>query len=400
MTGSPVHRRFVLHLGGYDPMPPEEAHRRFAREIARFARTWSVAASAGPAAVGSDAARWLATARGPNWSVETEVALLRWDDVMAELGREPAWRRLPLGWLAFLDFVAGGALWGYLRHAWRYALFFLYPFGLMTLLALLAAGVGAALARATGAAIVGAVAGLALFAASLSWAGKALLLDHLLDDWIFARRAVRGGDPVLAVRLDRLAGEIVARARDGRQDEIVVIGHSLGAVLAVDLVDRALALAGGELKLALVTVGSSIPKLGLHRAATGLRGALGRVAAAPGIAWVEYQALTDAMNFYKTDPVRTLGAGPRGPIVRIARISRMLAPDYYKRIKRNFFRIHNQFVSGNDRRAVYDYFMLVVGPLPVEALARSPDGPVGLFGPDGRLSGAPDDVPATEGSIP
>ena len=35
----------------------------------------------------------------------------------------------------------------------------------------------------------------------------------------------------------------------------------------------------------------------------------------------------------------------------------------YRRIRLKFYRLHCQFISGNDRRAPYDYFMLVCGPV-------------------------------------
>jgi len=102
--------------------------------------------------------------------------------------------------------------------------------------------------------------------------------------------------------------------------------------------------------------------------------------------WVEYQSLTDVMNFYRCDPLKVLGlkTGEK-PLVRIIRIRQMLDPGTYRRFRLNVYRLHCQFVSGNDRRAAYDYFMLLCGPLPVEAQGRLPDGGVSALGDDGSL---------------
>src|SRR5438874_6635873 len=126
---SVVAKRLVFHVGGYDGgMRPDVMHRRFVRELRRFERTWSVQASASEPRLGDDQSAWQVTTTGPNWRVETDYRLLRWDDIIdADAGR-PMWQRLALGVLTFLDFVAAGALWGYFRLNWRYALFFLYPF--------------------------------------------------------------------------------------------------------------------------------------------------------------------------------------------------------------------------------------------------------------------------------
>jgi hypothetical protein len=40
----------------------------------------------------------------------------------------------------------------------------------------------------------------------------------------------------------------------------------------------------------------------------------------------------------------------------------------------------------SDRRAPYDYFMLVCSPLPVTAWARNPKGVLAAFATDGALS--------------
>ena len=94
----------------------------------------------------------------------------------------------------------------------------------------------------------------------------------------------------------------------------------------------------------------------------------------------------DVMNFYKTDPIRECGLEPTGrPIIRRVRISHMLEPKSYRRVRRNLYRLHCQFVSGNERRAIYDYFMLVCGPLSAEQQARLREGPALAIGDNGRL---------------
>ena len=383
-------RRLVFHLGGYDPVAPEAAYRRFVRELRRFEGTWSATASVSPQEIREDEVGWRVVASGPNWRVETEYRLVRWDDVIEAAGRRPMWRRIPLGLVAFCDFVVSGTLWGYLRTNWRYAGFFLYPFLLFAALAAVATLPGIVVAQVVGSTPAGVLAGVLSLAVLLQWPGRRLYLHLLFDDWIFSRGYIRRGDPVLGARLERIAREVGKAARNGDADEILIVGHSLGAVLAVDLLDRALGfdpmLGRNGARVALLSIGSSILKIGLHPGATRFRAALERVASAPGVFWAEYQALTDVMNFYKTDPMAALGlTAAGGPVVRVVRVSHMLDPAAYRRIRRSFFRVHCQFVSANDRRTAYDYFMLLCGPLPVERQVRSPDGAASAIGPDGTF---------------
>lgn len=390
MANPAIKRRLVFHLGGYDLMPPETVHRRFLRELRRFETTWGIAAAVAEPVVSDDEATWQVAAGGADWRVETEYRLIRWDDVIAEASRRPEWRRLLLGLSAFADFLSGGALLRYLRTNWRYAGFFLYPYVLLAGLGGVAILAGWLAARWAGSSLVGIPAALACFAVLIRFPGRAFFLDHLLDDWIFARDYVRREDAVLGRRLEAAAGRLCAAARAGQADEILVVGHSLGAVLAIDLLDRALRqdpeLGRGGARVVLLTVGSSALKIGLHRGATRFRAAVERVASSSAIFWGEYQALTDVMNFYKVDPVAAMRLKGKSPVIRQVRVRAMLEPAAYRRIRRNFFRVHCQFVSGNDRRAPYDYFMLVCGPFAAEDQVRSRDGAASWIGPDGTVA--------------
>jgi pimeloyl-ACP methyl ester carboxylesterase len=217
---------------------------------------------------------------------------------------------------------------------------------------------------------------------------------HLFDEWIFSRTYIRGGDPILDRRPDLIARQMVATARAPEVDEILIFGHSLGAVLGVDLVDRALrhdpdfGITGT--RVALVTAGSSILKIGLHSGAVRFHAVLARVAAAPSPFWVDYQSRADGLNFFKVDPVAESGLKATGrPVVRDAHIREMLDPIFYRRLRRNFYRLHCQFVSGNERRASYDYFMLFCGPLLAEHKVHLPDGARSAIGENGALLAAP-----------
>jgi len=394
MTDPTIKTRLVFHVGGYEPMPPAEVHARFVRELRRFERTWSATALVSEMTLETDQAAWEVITAGPNWRVETRCHLVRWDDLMAELARRSVWQRIPLGLLAFADFVAGGAIWGYARTNSRYALFAIYPFLLSVAFAAAASFGGAFIARASGSVPAGIAAGLGAFFALLQGPGYWLYLPLAFDGWIFSRGYIRQGVPILDRRLDLIAREIVAAARAGQVDEILIFGHSLGTVLAVDLVNRALKLDPDlgltGTRVALVTAGSSILKIGLHRGAVRFKAALARVASAPGVFWAEYQSHIDPLNFYNTDPVAETGLKATGrPVVRIVWIRNMLDPLTYRRIRRNIYRVHCQFVSGNERRAAYDYFMLLCGPLSAEHQVRLPDGAPSAIGEDGALLASP-----------
>jgi pimeloyl-ACP methyl ester carboxylesterase len=229
-----------------------------------------------------------------------------------------------------------------------------------------------------------------------------LQLSDLFDDWIFSREYVRRGNSEIEQRLDRLAAELVAAASNSAADEILVIGHSLGAVLAVNLLDRALkldpALGRSKVPVTFLSVGSSILKIGLHPKAVRFRTAMERVAKSRAIFWGDYQALIDPLNFYKSRPMADMGLSTEDEAtVRVVKISRMLNHDIYRRIRLNFFRVHCQFISGNDRRTSYDYFMLACGPVSAKSQTLAPDGAMSMIAEDGKLIAS---APLTESELP
>jgi hypothetical protein len=97
------------------------------------------------------------------------------------------------------------------------------------------------------------------------------------------------------------------------------------------------------------------------------------------------------LNFYDRRPMAEVGLSTENEAtVRLVEISEMLDHDMYRRIRLHFFRLHCQFISGNDRRSSYDYFMLVCGPISAKSQTLASDGAVSMIGDDGALTiGAP-----------
>lgn len=391
-----IARRHVFFLAGYDPIDLRAQHSRFRREVAKFEKTWSVSADVSDRETGPDGERWHLTTRGPGWTVSTLFEPLDWHDiVVADLAR-PAIPRLLKGFVAFFDFVFSGTAVRYFKASWRYGLFFLMPFFSLLMFAAIGIAAGVILARfadmgaPVSAVIVIAVA-IVVFAGLMRWPGRKWRTDQALDDWIFARDFMYGRRGDVEARLDGFAKRIVAAAQGNEADEILVVGHSLGATLAVEAIVRALdqdaALTARGPAISLLTVGATIPKLALHPAAGRLREGMARVAAASRIFWTEYQARRDPISFYKFDPLalRPFAENRLGqkPHIRLVGMKDMLSPETFKRHKLNHMRLHYQFVMANERRALYDYFMLLAGPAPFEYSSMLPAGALDAYGEDG-----------------
>jgi hypothetical protein len=392
-----IGKRCFVQMTGYEPVGPERQQHRFVREMARFHKAWNVRGEVSPPQLSAGGAvnSWTIETYGPNWRVTTDFHLFRWDDFVAADMTNSDWLRFPLGIAALFEFILTGTVIRYFIVAWRYGTFFLFPLLYLVGMTWLAIGVTRWAVGRFGLPypmIVAPLLWLALFIALRFTFGRFIQIGYALDDWYFARDFVHRARPEVEARLDALAGELVRIVRETDADEIIIDGHSLGAPLSLSVVDRAKKLDPqlGERgkRLHLVSTGSSLLKVALHPAAGWLREAVGRLATAASIYWVEYQALVDIINVYKVDPVVAMGLPATGrPIVKIIRIRHMVEEQTYRRFHLNFLRIHRQAVMGNERRYFYDYYMMCCGPLPLVERVANQDRAVAAFAADGALIG-------------
>jgi hypothetical protein len=372
LSPPPVKRRQVIHVGGFDPVDPDRLNHRMVGGLAKFSELWNVEAHAEAPEISADGRimNWHVKARGPNWTTVTDFTLLRWDDLIRLYFAKSRWRKIVEGSAAILHFTLNGTVFRYFAANGRYGVFVLYPFFLMIAFAFVAYLIGKAVAGLAFAfaAVCGVVAGLLVFAGLLRWVGPYFHLYFALADWSFAADLACERLAGLEDCYDQFAKEIVRRVRNNGCEEVVLCGVSLGAVMMVEALARALRLdpelGRGQSTLAFLTIGSSILKIGLHPSATGLRAAVAKVSGEPSLSWFEYQSKVDPINFFGTNPVEQMGLPPTGkPIVRTIRIRETMTPEEYRHLRLNFLRLHRQFAMPNSRRYFYDFYLICFGPI-------------------------------------
>ena len=397
-----IKRRHVIYVEGYDPQGAKGYYRLFERGFSRFLKIWPLRALLGPLAVESqDFARWDVEASGPNWQVSTRYDFLRQEHIIRGNMAEPLWRQLPraMAWAA--DYILSGALWRVVRASGYFGSVLLYFQSMLLLwLALSIAGgwlVALAASRYGGVPLAGnIVIGLGVALAIF------MLLRHLALRWFVIQinnhwphlcAFARGEPTCFDAPIEACAQRLVAAVRANEADEIVVVGHSGGGALAPAVIVRALEIDPEVGRrgppVVLLTLGSIAPGAALHPRAEKLRGLFGRLAVEPSIRWIDCQTRLDVMNFWDFDPVAGIGVevGPErcNPQVWNLRLRDMLADEFVNRNRLDFFRLHYQFIMANDKRAPYDYFMLVAGPLPVTAWAQDPRAALDRFAADGTV---------------
>jgi len=383
MQAGRVRRRRVFYLPGFDPFPPRRYRELYRREGGKQAAISGYALALAPLREG-----------GYGWRVETdihgdrteaEMSVLVWADLVQESMRGSVLAAYGLMLRTLWIFFSTGALVAMVRLRPGPMLSGLYPVAVLVAQVLVAALLGWAagwlVARQSASALAGLAVGLAIAWAVLALAQK---LDHklyayyLLYDFGHTARHRGANAPELEARLAVFGAQIrAALAQDW--DEVLIVGHSSGAALAVSVTADVLraGLPPDAPPLALLTLGQAIPMQSFLPRAHRLRRDLQELAARGDLFWLDVSAPGDGACFGLSDPVAVSGVAPanqRWPLVISAAFSKSLKPETWKRLRRRFMRLHIQYLSAFDAPLDYDYFQITAGPRTLAARfhARKP----------------------------
>ncbi len=382
-----VRRRRVFYIPGYDPIHPRRYRELYRKESADQAAISGYEIALSPR-TGAGTYGWDVTARIDGQPVEATVEALVWSDIV----RDSMSNSIPATYMQLLRtawiYISTGTL---RRLMWLRkgpVIAALYPVG-MLLLQLLLAMLTGALAGAL--AVRGINAGLGLFGWSLGafavlirWPvlcviavlvlrwfkarDNRLYAYYLMHDYAYSARYLGANPPALEQRMSEFRAMIAGALRD-RVDEVLVVGHSSGAHLAVsilaDLIREGAVRPGGP-ALGFLSLGQVVPMVSFLPRAERLRADLAYLSEREELAWVDVTAPGDGCAFALCDPVMVSGVGRDSklwPLVVSASFTQSLSPKRWKELRWRFFRLHFQYLCAFDRPKDYDYFQITAGPL-------------------------------------
>ncbi len=387
MSQQQVARRRVFYVPGYDPIHPRRYRELYRKEGAAQAVISGYEIALRPK-TGGGAYGWQVEGRFDARTVTADVEVLIWSDIV----RDSMSNSIPATYQQLLDtawtYIGSGALWRLMRLRKGPVIAALYPvlFLLMQLaLACVAAygvtrlGAEATLWLTGGARTAGFVA-LILVSAALGGAAAVLVLRwfraqdgrlfayYLMHDYAFSAQWRGANPPALEARMAEF-GDSIAAALTDPVDEVLVVGHSSGAHLAVsvlaDLI-RAGRLPAEGPQLAFLSLGQVVPMLSFLPQAHRLRADLQFLSESGALTWVDVTAPGDGCAFALCDPVAVSGVareGKRWPLVLSAAFTQTLSPERWKALRWRFFRLHFQYLCAFDRPGDYDYFAITAGPV-------------------------------------
>ncbi|MDL2405706.1 hypothetical protein PY650_08505 [Rhizobium calliandrae] len=372
-----INKRVVLHFPGFEPLDATAHRARYERSAKQSAAVWDFSVAVDALRNFGRAPYFDIKAKGAGWETQSRIHILDHNDLVAKLNGRPFFVRLVHGYLAAAKIALSGGLTGYFRHAWRFGLFFVFPFLLMLVGLLLSLSIAFSpfVFGLPSWSHVGSIPlAVAFFIRIVLPQAERLHTLHLFSDWEMAV-AMAKLNGIGAEQLIEACAISARQALDEPADEYVISSHSMGSSVAAHVIGLLLEREPElfqDRQVVFTTLGSAILQCALLRPAAVLRSRVGLIARCQEIFWLDVHCLTDAIHFYKTKVAAACGhADIAQPTIIFIRFKKMLTSRHYAKIKRDFLRVHRQYVLGPDIRAPFDFTLLTAGPLPASSFATS-----------------------------
>ncbi|AZV78468.1 hypothetical protein EBB79_11655 [Parasedimentitalea marina] len=391
LQSTKVRRRRVFYIPGYDPIHPRRYRELYRKEGAAQAEIsgYDIALKAKKTKPGPYG--WQVRSMIDEVDVSTDIEVLVWSDIV----RESMENSIPATYLQLARtawvYISTGTLRRLMQLRKGPVIAALYPVGMLLIQALLAVLVAWGVARIIiDTAAFFALTGLLVQLVSLCFglcAGAMLLrwfkkMDskffayYLMHDYAYSASSKGAYSPALEGRIAEFTALIQTALSDDTLDEVLVVGHSSGAHIAVSALSDLIrpGLPNDHPPLGFLSLGQVVPMVSFLPKAYRLRADLKFLSQRDELAWVDVTAPGDGCAFALCDPVSVSGVasdGKRWPLVFSAAFTQTLSPQRWAELRWRFFRLHFQYLCAFDRPGDYDYFQVTAGPLTLRERYRN-----------------------------
>ena len=363
-----VKKRIVYYLSGFDPRGVRHYHalyREHAKKQGRInGNDYHVSSRK---KIHNHLFEWTVDTDDHGQTVHTRYRFLSWDDII-----RAEWSSGIMSYYKDLlyciaAYIFNGLVWSFAKASPKQMMAAFYP--VIYLLGALFAAVyaGSSLYGWLGGWIGAAAFALSAAAVLIAFerVGNRIGVFWLLRIYAFSVRWGKGEVRAIEERIDHFAEEIAAAVRDAQEvDEILLVSHSVGTILSVSVLARALEQTGGWNKFGMVTLGECIPLLSFQPQAERYREELGRIAREPDMIWIDYTAPIDGACFPLHDFMKSAGI-PDGvggyPRYRSPRFHKLYDKITYKKLRRDWYTTHFLYLMSAERPGEYDYFTITAG---------------------------------------
>lgn len=380
----PTHRR-VYYISGFDPRGARFYHQLYKTEAVQQEAINGYRYEVGKRQkVGRHASSWQIKARPITPDVmpldtQTSYTFLGWDDLIRENWITNRAKVLAKMLVYYGHYLRNGGMRKTLASTPRGFVSMVAPIFYVLVTLLLAALAGSTVALLAGVRIqnqwltslmgVAAAAGAIYVAVMLAEKRRMFWMMRIM---LFVLHWGRSNPPELEQRWSDFADIIHQDNLQHPDDEVLIIGHSIGGLAAVVVAERYIELQPQPFKpgsVKLVILGNLTPLMGFLPQAGWFRDKLVKLGQS-GLPWFDYSAAADPLCYRMIDAFTVCGLPPATAAykVRSARFHRMFSAAEYKRRSRDGFGIHFQYLMATHLPVDNDFFSLTAGPVATSPL--------------------------------
>jgi hypothetical protein len=374
-----ISKRTVVLLPGFDPRGASHYHKMLSKQFRAYG------AREGFGVEVTARKRW--KQHWHRWNIATEscrVSFLyvEWDDIVRKYWHRGRFElfldscRTYIKYFSSLRYIRGCSSTSYSQIGFYYPLvsFLLLYLALMTSM-----GMGAwYLANSMGLSVMG------MSASVIAGILCAILLAHkisprmnggwLLRIFCFTKKIATDGVPEWDARAPILAEELAEQLSHDPPDELLIVGHSIGAIKAISLIEKLLKNSTYTGRVSYMAIGQCVQLVTYLEKNDGkFNRSLREVAESPRLDWVDFTMPSDGACIALQDPIRASLDPP--PIYPNADSPKFLSPRFmegysdqrFKELKRNHFEYHFQYYMTPDKAAEYEFAAIVLGDKPLAA---------------------------------
>ena len=380
MSPQPVQRRLVIYCPGFDPRGPRHYRRLYRKQAALYSGRSGIELQVSD--MPREDRQWLQwQVHNASDEVTVDYHCLDWSPLIRRYWYESLPSLLRGVFQTLGQYVRCGFLGRVRREAaltgWAFLITLSYLFIALLVASVAATAAAVWLQQAVSGPIAEADwqwlagAGLLALIAYLMWRHEHRLgARWLMRIAVFCARYAQGRIPQIDSYAEQVTAYIERVAKTKPYDELLLVGHSVGTLLAIAVRARWQQQADADTQpLACLTLGECIPLSSFLPQAQQVHRHI-RLAAAHKAPWLDVTAPPDGACFALYDFAAEFAdpaASDGRPRCINARFHTAFAADTYARVKRDKFNLHFQYLMAAERPAAYNYFVCSAGPDALDA---------------------------------
>ncbi|MDY3114291.1 MAG: hypothetical protein SOW25_08230 [Helicobacter sp.] len=193
--------------------------------------------------------------------------------------------------------------------------------------------------------------------------GNRVGIFWLLSIYIFCCKYAKGDISGMSERNMEFALKIVDSLRKNSKDEILLVSHSVGTILAISVAALVVKICKEQNismdKLKLVTLGSCVPLTSLQKCALNFKQDL-TILSKTNLIWLDFTSKIDGACFFMFDFVKIADIKAKfKPRYISVGFYRLYTKESYKKIRYKWYQVHFLYLKATEIDAGYDYFYLI-----------------------------------------